>query len=91
MKWFPILFLSAAVAVGCGNSVKDLKFSEQGKDNNWRSVFKTAVESDAFSLEEKSLLQDAVLREMQHLPPTIEGKTVRQVIEDQREWHKANQ
>ena len=89
-KWIPILLL-AAIATGCGNSVKDLKFSEQGKDNNWRSVFKTAVMSDALSKEEKSLLQSAMLREMQHIPPAIQGKTVRQAIEDQRERDKANQ
>jgi hypothetical protein len=90
MKWFPILFLAAAIAAGCGNNVKDLKFSEQGTENNWRSVFKTAVMSDALSQEEKTLLQAAIMREKQHIPPTILGKTVRQVIEDQREWHKKN-
>jgi hypothetical protein len=90
MKWFPILFLAAAIATGCGNNVKDLKFSEQGTDNNWRSVFKSAVMSDALSQEEKSLLQAAIMREKQHIPPTIPGKTVRQVIEDQREWQKKN-
>jgi hypothetical protein len=91
MKWFPILFLAAAIATGCGNNVKDLKFSEQGTDNNWRSVFKSAVMSDALSQEEKSLLQAAIMREKQNISPTIPGKTVRQVIDDQREWHKENQ
>jgi len=89
-KWIPILFLAAATAGGCGNSVKDLKFSELGQDNNWRSVFKSAVMSDALSQEEKTLLQDAIMREKQNIPPTIQGKTVRQIIEDQREWQKAN-
>jgi hypothetical protein len=94
LKWFPILFLAAAIATGCGNKVKDsimdLKFSEQGADNNWRSVFKTALKSDALSQKEKSLLQGAMLREAQHIPPSVLGKTVRQVMEDQREWLKAN-
>ena len=89
-KWFPILFLAAAVAVGCSNSAKDLKFSEQGQDNNWRSVFKTAVNSKKLSKKDTALLQAAVMREMQHIPPSIAGKTVREVIKDQEEWLKAN-
>jgi hypothetical protein len=89
-KWFPILFLAAAVAVGCSNSTMDLKFSDHGQDNNWKSVFKTAVTGKKLSQEDTSLLQAAVLREMQHIPPTIAGKTVREVIKDQKEWLKAN-
>jgi hypothetical protein len=88
-KWIPILFLAAAVG-GCGNSVKDQKFSELGTDNNWKSVFNAAVKEGALSKEERSLLQAAMLRELRHVPPPIQGKTVRQVIEDQREWQKAN-
>ena len=90
VKWFPVLFLAAAVAAGCGNSVKDMKFSDQGQDNNWKNVFKTSIKSDKLSREETSLLQAAMLRALQQIPPTIQGKTVRQVIEDQREWQKAN-
>ena len=89
-KWIPILFLAAAVAVGCGNSVKEQKFSAQGQDNNWRDVFKTTIKSDKLSRKETTLFQAAMLRAMQQIPPAIEGKTVRQVIEDQREWEKAN-
>lgn len=89
-KWLPILFLAAAIAAGCGNKVMDLKFSDQGTDNNWRSVFTTAMKSEAISKEERSLLQAAMVREMQQIPPTIRGKKVRQVIEEQREWAKAN-
>ena len=89
-KWFPILFLAAAVAAGCGESVKDLKFSEQGQDNNWGSVLKATIKSDKLSQEETSLLQAAVIRGLQNIPPAIAGKTVRQVIKDQREWLKAN-
>jgi hypothetical protein len=93
MKWFPILFLTAAIAAGCsnGNGIKDLKFSERGTDNNWRSVFTTAIKSDKLSREETSLLQAAMVREMKQIPPTLAGKTVRQVIADQKEWRKANQ
>ena len=77
-KWIPILFLAAAIATGCGNSVKDLKFSEQGTDNNWRSVFKSAVMSDALSQEEKTLLQDAIMREKQNIPrPSREKQCAR--------------
>jgi hypothetical protein len=89
-KWLPVVLLAAAVGVGCGNSVKDLQFSEPGKDNNWISVFRTTIKSDKLSQEENSLLQAALLREMQQVPPSIAGKTVRQVIKDQREWLKAN-
>jgi hypothetical protein len=88
-KWFPILFLAAAVAAGCGDSVKDLKFSEKGQDNNWRNVLKATIRSEKLSQEETSLLQAAMMRDMRNIPPTIAGKTVRQVIKDQREWLKA--
>jgi hypothetical protein len=90
VKWFPVLFLAAAVAVGCGNAAKDMKFSEPGKENNWRTVFVSAVKSGKLSRKESLLLEAAVVRETQHIPPTIAGKTVGQVIEDQKEWLKAN-
>jgi hypothetical protein len=92
MKWFPILFLAAAIAAGCsnGNGIKDLKFSERGTDNNWRDMFKSTIKSNKLSREETTLLQGAMLREAQQIPPSIAGKTVRQVIEDQREWNKAH-
>ena len=89
-KWIPILFLAAVAAVGCGNSVKDQKFSEPGKDNNWRDMFKNTIKSDKLSREETALFQAAMLREAQQIPPSVAGKTVRQVIEDQKEWNKAN-
>ena len=73
-KWIPILFLAAAAAGGCGNSVNEMKFSDAGQDNNWRSVFKTAVMSDALSQEEKFLLEASIRREKQHIPPTIPEK-----------------
>ena len=90
VKWFLILFLATAVAAGCGNSVKDMKFSEPGKENNWRTVFMTAMKSGKLSRKESQLLESAVVREMQQNPPTIAGKTVRQLIEEQKEWLKAN-
>lgn len=90
VKWFSVLFLAAAVAAGCGNSIKDMKFSDPGEKNNWRTVFVSAIKSDKLSRKESQLLEAAVVREMQHIPPTIAGKTVRQVIEEQKEWLKAN-
>lgn len=94
MKWLPLLILAAAIATGCGNSAKDgvmnMKFSEQAADNNWRSVWLTALKSDALSQKEKTLLQGAMLREAKRIPPSVLGRTVRQVMEDQRDWLKAN-